>query len=78
MSSVRKQFALWHEGLVVSFYRARADDHVVRHLRIGYISHAQITPAIRAESTLQSVPGLDLLISVDLDVLSARLDFILL
>lgn len=78
MPSIRKQLALRHECLVIALHGARTDDHIVSHLRIGYIPDAQTTPAVPAEGALKSVAGLDFLISKDLDVLGARVNLILL
>ena len=77
--SMRKQLALRHERLVIPIQRARTDDHIASHLRIGHVPDTQTTPAVAAEGALESVARLDFrFISKDLDVLGARVDFVLL
>ena len=76
MPSVREQLTLGYKSLMIPIHRTRTDDHIVSHLRIRHVPDAQIAATVPAEGSLESVARLDLLISEDLDVFSASVNFV--
>lgn len=78
MSSMREQLRLRLEVLVIVVNRPTTHDNVATHLRVRKVPDMQWRSTVRAEASLKSAARVCCRVSEDLDVLSARVDCVLL